>query len=100
MFNFPSSRRQGNLVLAAMFAFAVQGYAQNITGSMSGRVIDQQGASVPNAMVTVTEPAKRVTVQQKSTGGGDFAFAGLLPGDYSITVQAAGFKQLSRTVMT
>src|SRR4051795_2904739 len=64
---FPSFQRLGKLILTAVFALALPGYAQNITGSMSGRVIDQQGASIPNAAVTVTEPAKRVTATQKTT---------------------------------
>jgi hypothetical protein len=97
MINYLTSQRPGKLILAAMFALALQGYAQNITGSMTGRVTDQQGASIPNATVTVTEPSKHVTAAQKTTGGGDFSVAGLLPGDYTVTVEATGFKKLSRT---
>ncbi len=100
MFHFPSSQRLGKLILVAMFALALPGYAQNITGSMSGRVVDQQGASIPNAGVTVTEPAKRVTAAQKTTAGGDFSIPGLLPGDYIVTVEATGFKKLTRTGVT
>ena len=76
---FPSSQRLGKLIVAAAFALALPGYAQNITGSMSGRVIDQQGASIPNAAVTVTEPAKRVTATQKTTAGGDFSLPDCFP---------------------
>ena len=100
MFSYLSSRRPGRLILLATFALAIPGYAQNITGSMTGRVTDQQGASIPNAIVTVTEPAKHVTAAQKTTAGGDFSVAGLLPGDYSVTVEATGFKKLSRTGIT
>ena len=70
MTNFQSSQRTGTLVVAAMFALAFQGYAQNITGSMAGRVTDQQGASIPNAAVTVTEPSKHVTATQNWTTRG------------------------------
>ena len=97
MTTYRSSRHTGNLVFAAMFALALQGYAQNITGSMAGRVTDQQGASISNAVVTVTQPSTHVTVTQKTTAGGDFSVAGLLPGDYTVTIEAAGFKKLSRT---
>jgi hypothetical protein len=100
MTTYRSSQRSGRLILAAMFALAIQGYAQNITGSMTGRVTDQQGASIPNAAVTVTEPSKHVTVAQRTTGGGDFSVVGLLPGDYTVTVEATGFKKLSRTGIT
>ncbi|HVW83274.1 MAG TPA: carboxypeptidase-like regulatory domain-containing protein, partial [Bryobacteraceae bacterium] len=80
-----------------MFVLAFQAYAQNITGSMTGRIVDQQGAAVPNATVTANEPAKKVNVSTKTTGEGDFSIAGLLPGNYTVTVEAPGFKKLQRT---
>ena len=58
------------LILISLFVLALQGYAQNITGSMSGRVVDAQGAAVPNATVTANEPAKLVNVSTKSTDQG------------------------------
>lgn len=70
------------------------GYAQNITGSMSGRVVDPSGAAVPNATVTANEPGKRINVTTITTTQGDFSLAGLLPGDYLVTVEASGFKKL------
>jgi len=65
------------------------GYAQNITGSMTGRVVDQQGAAVAGATVTVTDPAKNVTTAQKTSSEGGFSIAGLFPGNYTIAVEAA-----------
>ena len=52
-------RRVCAMIFLALAMLVVGAYAQNITGSMSGRIVDQQGASVPNATVTVTEPAKK-----------------------------------------
>jgi hypothetical protein len=63
---------------------------------MNGRVVDQQGAAVPNAKVTATEPAKKLTVSTNTTGDGDFSIAGLLPGNYNVTVEVPGFKKLTR----
>jgi hypothetical protein len=88
--------RTARIILAGLFLLGLQGYAQNITGSMIGRVLDQQGAAVAGATLTVTESAKQLTVTSKTTSEGDFSVAGLLPGDYSITVEAAGFKKLSQ----
>jgi hypothetical protein len=45
-------------ILMPLFVLAAQGYAQNITGSMSGRIVDPSGAAVPNASVLATEAAK------------------------------------------
>jgi hypothetical protein len=76
---------------------AFAGYSQNITGSMAGRVVDGQGAAIPNAAVTATEPDKKVVVSTKSTAAGDFSIAGLLPGTYTVSVEGPGFKKLTRT---
>jgi len=89
-------RRVSMRIFLALAMLAPGAYAQNITGSMSGRIVDQQGASVPNATVTVTEPAKKLTVAAKTNDTGDFYVAGLLPGNYTLEVEAAGFKKLSR----
>src|SRR4051812_45708036 len=75
---------------------AVQGFAQSITGSLNGRVVDQQGSAVPNARVTATEATKKLTVATNSTDGGDFSIAGLAPGTYTVNVEATGFKKLIR----
>jgi hypothetical protein len=84
-------------VLVGYLLLGVAGYAQNITGSLAGRVIDQQGSTVPNATITLTEPAKNVRVTTKTSAAGDFSIAGLLPGNYSVAVEAAGFKKLNRS---
>jgi|ERR1035438_7434471 hypothetical protein len=89
-------RKLSATILFAVFVLAVQGYAQSITGSLNGRVVDQQGSAVPDAKVTATEPTKKVTVATNSTGVGDFSIAGLAPGNYSVTVEAAGFKKLTQ----
>src|SRR5882724_6381182 len=82
------------LVLLCMLAFAV--HAQNTSGSISGRVIDQQGAVVPNASITVEDPTRGFTLTTKTNESGDFVTPGLQPGTYKIRVEAAGFKKLER----
>jgi len=88
-------RKVSAKMLIGLFVLALQGYAQTITGSITGRIVDQQGATVANAAVTAAEPARKVTVTTKSTASGDFYVAGLLPGTYTVTVVAPGFKKLS-----
>ena len=84
------------LILAALLA-AVPGTAQTISGSISGRVVDSQGAVVPNATVSVTEPSKNLKISTKTSGNGDFLVPGLLPGSYSVSVEATGFKKYGRS---
>ncbi|HEY3742706.1 MAG TPA: carboxypeptidase regulatory-like domain-containing protein, partial [Bryobacteraceae bacterium] len=64
---------------------------------MSGRLVDQQGGVVVNALVTVTEVAKKTAATQHTSANGDFTVAGLLPGTYTLVAEAPGFKKLTRT---
>src|ERR1035438_5472096 len=89
-------RKLSATILFIVFVLVVQGYAQSITGSLNGRVVDQQGSAVPNAKVTATEPTKKLTVPTNTTGARDFSIAGLEPGTYSVSVEAQGFKKLTR----
>jgi hypothetical protein len=84
------------MILIFLFVLGVSGYAQSITGTLSGRVVDPQGASIPNARVTATEATKKTTETTSTTGAGDFTLAGLAPGNYTVTVEAQGFKKLNR----
>jgi hypothetical protein len=84
------------LIYAALLVFAFHADAQNITGSMSGRVVDQQGAVVANATVRAIEKDKQVNTVTKTTDSGEFTLAGLLPGNYTVEVAATGFKKLER----
>src|SRR5260370_19977858 len=87
-------RKVSMQILVPLFVLAAQGYAQNITGSMSGRIVDPSGAAVPDATVLATEAAKKTIVKTITTSQGDFSLAGLFPGNYQITVEVPGFKKL------
>jgi hypothetical protein len=89
--------RKTTIIPVWLLLLSLSGYAQTIDGSMTGRVVDPQGAVIAGAAVTVSEPAKDVKIATKTTAAGDFTVAGLQPGSYSITVEAAGFKKLVRT---
>ena len=84
-------------ILLLSCVLVIQSSAQSISGTMSGRVVDQQGATVADASVTVLEPTKNVTETMKSGSGGEFSFAALQPGNYNVIVEAAGFKKLEHT---
>src|SRR5947209_329394 len=69
-------------VAAAAFVFSFGAYAQTFTGSISGRVVDPQGAAVANATVTASEPSKNIETTAKTGDSGDFSFSSLQPGNY------------------
>jgi outer membrane receptor protein involved in Fe transport len=71
--------------------------AQDVTGSVRGIVVDQQGGVVPGATVTAksqTTGADRATTSDDS---GNFTITKLNPGKYTLTVEKAGFKKKAVT---
>lgn len=64
-------------------------------GEVRGRVVDAAGAVLPGATVTLTGPERRAGV---SSQRGEFAFSLLLPGDYELRVELAGFTIVTRRV--
>jgi hypothetical protein len=69
--------------------------AQNTAGLISGVVQDAQGAVVPNAKVTLTNDAQgAASARQGATSQeGTFVFSPVLAGNYTVTVEAPGFKR-------
>ena len=82
-------RHPATIVLILLALGAVSAAAQ--TGRVTGGVIDETGAVLPGATVTLTGPeGARVT---QADGGGEFAFAGVAAGAYSVTVVLSGFSE-------
>ena len=61
------------------------------TGNLSGTVTDASGALVPNASLTIKNPAVGASVTQHTNSQGGYAFADLQVGTYTLTVSAQGF---------
>jgi hypothetical protein len=75
-----------------MLAAAVS--AQSFLGSINGTVYDATGAVVPQARVVLTETATAVQRSAVTNAGGEYLFADLVPGTYSIAIQSPGFKEV------
>jgi len=82
------------LLLLAMLCSPA--WAQVGAASLSGIVEDTTGASVPGATVTIQNTASGAQRQLQSNSGGEFSFSAVPSGDYKVTVEHAGFKQLVR----
>jgi hypothetical protein len=63
------------------------------TASITGTVVDPSGAAVGNAQVTLTDAQKGVTRSANANGAGEYLFAALPIGTYTMAVTAAGFKR-------
>lgn len=57
-------------------------------------VLDPAGATIPKAKVVATETRTGVTHETVTNTTGDYLIADLLPGRYSVSITAAGFKEL------
>src|SRR5262245_33829267 len=82
------------LLLAGGGALAQSNYAV-----LSGRVADPQGGVLPGATVRVASLATNAERAGKTDEQGAFQITGLLPGDYELIVEGAGFapwKQIVR----
>lgn len=62
------------------------------TASISGAVSDQSGARIAGADVTISSSELGVTRKSKAGATGEFSFALLPSGTYSVTIEAQGFK--------
>jgi hypothetical protein len=82
------------LALCLVFA-ALPAAAQTAgEGSLQGTVTDSTGAVIPAANITITNKATGIATVQKSTSAGFFNMAPVLPGTYTLTVEAKGFQKL------
>jgi hypothetical protein len=70
--------------------------AQQITGSVTGSVVDSSGAIVVGAKITLTNTGTSETLTTTSDSSGDFKFLLLQPGTYVIEGSMAGFKTFRR----
>ena len=80
-------------VFVVLCAFAVPTYAQ--TGSVSGTVVDESGAVVPGATVTLAGPASRASTVTGAQG--EYSFRNVSPGTYQVTVTLVGFAPATRS---
>ena len=73
--------------------------AQQVFGSIYGTVTDPSGAPVPNARVTITDQQKNTKSEVVSNESGNYQKGQLIPGIYTVEVQAPSFKRaLSRDI--
>lgn len=93
-----SARVLALLLLCLGFGFGTAaGQTGATTGEIVGTVRDPQGAVVPNATVSVANPANGFKQDLTTDAEGTFRAVQLRPGDYSLTVTAPGFGTYTQT---
>jgi len=70
--------------------------AQSFQGSLRGRVVDPNGASVPVAKITIVDEGTSISRSTLTSNEGEYTFASLTPATYSVLAETPGFKRLER----
>jgi hypothetical protein len=83
--------------LTGLLALSCLCLGQETRSTIYGRVLDPQASAVAGAAVVVTNLDTNVASSLQTNGTGYYEAALLLPGNYRVTVEAAGFKKSLRT---
>ncbi|HXN21546.1 MAG TPA: TonB-dependent receptor [Candidatus Dormibacteraeota bacterium] len=81
-------------IVVALLA-AVSVIAQTSTSTITGLVTDPSGAVVANAKIEAKNEETGVNYAGTTTGTGNYSFASLTPGPYTVTVTQPGFQTYS-----
>ena len=79
------------LLLGVFFGSAA--FAQTVTGNIGGTVTDSTGSVIPGAKVTATNVATNISVSTVSNKAGLYSIRFLQIGQYTVTVDSAGFEK-------
>jgi hypothetical protein len=71
--------------------------AQGLYGTIAGTVVDDSGASIPGATVTVVNQGNGLEVSGVTDDTGAFAIRNLQPGTYTVKASLQGFKEYVQT---
>src|SRR5712692_2233721 len=81
-------------LIAFLTAFSNPAFGQaRDTASLFGTITDAQGALVPGARVTVTNPATGLSRSASTDTSGGFIFSLLPVGSYNLSVEQTGFRK-------
>ncbi|MCD9185900.1 MAG: carboxypeptidase regulatory-like domain-containing protein [Pyrinomonadaceae bacterium] len=83
------------LALLAFFvlAAAIPAWAQKTSGQISGNVVDQSGATIPDATITATQVGTGLQRTATTSEDGNYSLTDLPVGVYKISVKKTGFKE-------
>ena len=86
------------LGLLCMLLGSARLWGQAGTSTIRGDITDAQGKAVVGATVILRNPSTGFTRTQTSGDAGGYSFELISPGDYSLEVEAKGFKKTERNV--
>src|SRR5205823_3647684 len=90
---------QKPITVIALFVLLISPAFAQVSGRISGSVVDASGAQVPNAQIQLMVSGGNTAVLATTTNSeGFFVFAGVQPGKYDIVINAPGFSQAKAEV--
>jgi hypothetical protein len=95
-----SMKSQGRCFVRALVLVAAQWAVAQDTASLTGTIRDATGAVLPKAAIVIRNVATGSTRDAVSNSDGEYLAAALPPGQYDLTVTAAGFRKYQATNVT
>src|SRR4051812_19099349 len=94
-----ASSRWASLLLMAglLVSFMPLGVSQQIAGSLTGTVLDNSQAVIPNANITLKNESSGDTRRTVSNADGYFTLSAIPSGVYTISIEVSGFQKWERT---
>ncbi len=90
-----------SVLLAMSFLLALSPcYGQIVNATLFGTVTDPTGAAIPDASVTATDVATRISTKTTADAAGNYILPSLHPSTYNITVEKTGFKSTTLSGIT
>ncbi|MBI3208770.1 MAG: carboxypeptidase regulatory-like domain-containing protein [Candidatus Solibacter usitatus] len=86
------------LPCAILVCCAVSAVCQNIKGTVTGRVTDAAGSTIPDVALTLTNTGTNLVFTAKTLEDGKFVFLLLQPGKYRLAAGKAGFRRFATEV--
>jgi hypothetical protein len=88
------------IAIACLISLAPRAGLAQASAGITGTITDPSGALVTNAKVSIKNEQTSVTSNTVSSSAGTYSFKGLLPGSYTVTVDATGFKKEVKRAVT
>ncbi|MBS1796850.1 MAG: TonB-dependent receptor [Acidobacteria bacterium] len=85
--------RQAGFLLCGLLVLTLGVRAQSNTGTITGQVLDSNGAVVPSATVTVTNVGTNETRTVQTNDDGFYEVPSLSTGVYKVAAKASGFQE-------
>ena len=82
--------------IVCVFLFGSLAGAQSFQGTLRGRVVDPNSAIVPLAKLVIVDEATSVSRSTVTSDQGEYLFAAVTPGTYTVQAEAPGFKRMEQ----